>query len=356
MNLRYISRILAGLVVLASLLLPGRIAAQAAFADVQVANFTPISGLSVQLKTAFITLPPIAFQGEPPIAYTAIKDQIPANVAITMTLFEGTELAELVPIDTLVATLKPNQNYLLLVTGGSNGVPVSARLMHNAQFETNNANEVSFMFFNASTGTEPFRIERLTDSPPYTVEGEMVSNFGLGDTTEYGGLTDVQVITFQLQEGEELPTRVQFDLEDVQGKALLFVIVGEKGGTGEQAVRMLGFTSDADPSADNRLTGQVPTSIDDGLAAVPEDFALLGNYPNPFNPTTTLRFKIPAAGQVDVRVFDLLGRPRQNLNLGLMAAGEHRFDLDATAWASGVYFYRVDWEGKSMLGKMTLIK
>jgi hypothetical protein len=119
---------------------------------------------------------------------------------------------------------------------------------------------------------------------------------------------------------------------------------------------MLGFTSDADPSAENRITGQVPTSIDVDQANVPDQFLLYGNYPNPFNPTTTLRFSLPSNGDVIVTVYDLLGRQKQQIRMGLLRAGEQRVSFDASTWPSGVYIYKVNFAGITGVGKMTLVK
>ncbi len=330
--------------------------AQPQFADVQVANFTPLEDLSIRLKTSFATLAPTFFQGVPPIAYTAIKGQIPANIAITMILSRGPDVENLTPIDTLVATLKPNGKYILAVMGGANDVPIQSRLIHNARFEAENEDLVEYLFLNATTGTQPFRIDLLTNSVPYETVTEMVSNFALGDTTEYATLAGDTKLTFSVQENGKAPTRVQFDLTAVRGKAMMFVLTGQDGGEGEQAIRMLGFTSDADPSAENRITGQVPTNLGTDLADVPDQFLLYGNYPNPFNPTTTVRFSLPSSGDVSVTVFDLLGRQKQQTNLGLLPAGEQRVSLDASTWPSGVYIYKVNFAGMTAVGKMTLVK
>ncbi len=330
--------------------------AQPQYGNVQVANFSPYEDLSIQLRTTFATLPPTFFQGSPPIAYTAITGQIPAGIAITMTLFRGPDIQNLTPIDTLVATLKPNGNYILAVMGGANDEPIQSRLIHNARFEADNEELVEYMFLNATTGTQPFRIDLLTNSAPYETVTEMVSNFGLGDTTEYATLAGDTKITFSVQENGKEATRVQFDLTEARGKALMFVLTGQDGGEGEQAIRMLGFTSDADPSAENRITGQVPTNLGSDRADVPDQFLLYGNYPNPFNPTTTLRFSLPSNGDVSLTVFDLLGRQKQHINMGLLRAGEQRVNLDATTWPSGVYIYKVNFAGMTAVGKMTLVK
>jgi hypothetical protein len=79
---------------------------------------------------------------------------------------------------------------------------------------------------------------------------------------------------------------------------------------------------------------------------VPARFVLHGNYPNPFNPTTTLRFDLPEAATVRVAVYDVLGREVLTLTPGRMAASPGRtLTLDARSLASGAYLYRVVAEG-----------
>ncbi len=105
--------------------------------------------------------------------------------------------------------------------------------------------------------------------------------------------------------------------------------------------------------------GVVPTSADD--AEVPTRFALHGNYPNPFNPTTTLSFDLPFTAEVAVEVFDVLGRRVLVLPGETIAAGAHRTRrVDASALASGVYLYRLTASGPettwTAAGRFLLIK
>jgi len=77
-------------------------------------------------------------------------------------------------------------------------------------------------------------------------------------------------------------------------------------------------------------------------AGLPEAFALRGNYPNPFNPTTTITFDLPEAAEVHIRVFDLLGRIVMTTSSEQVAAGADRtLEIHATTLASGTYFYQV---------------
>ncbi len=96
--------------------------------------------------------------------------------------------------------------------------------------------------------------------------------------------------------------------------------------------------------------------IADGAASVPARFALKQNYPNPFNPVTTIRYELSKSGRVKLSVFDLLGRETAVLVDGIMPAGSHTALFAGRNLASGVYFYRLDAEGKVAVRKMMLMK
>ncbi len=93
------------------------------------------------------------------------------------------------------------------------------------------------------------------------------------------------------------------------------------------------------------------------------EFSLLGNYPNPFNPSTSVRFAMPEAGTVALTVYDMLGRSVANVNVGSFGAGEHAFQYNASGLSSGVYFYQLRMTGSAAhraystpFAKMTLVK
>jgi len=89
---------------------------------------------------------------------------------------------------------------------------------------------------------------------------------------------------------------------------------------------------------------------------VPKVYALEQNYPNPFNPTTRIRFQIPQDGQVTLRVYNLLGQEVVTLADGIMEAGYHSVEWNASAVATGVYYYRMEAPGFSEVKKMMLLK
>jgi len=93
----------------------------------------------------------------------------------------------------------------------------------------------------------------------------------------------------------------------------------------------------------------------------PSDFSVTGVYPNPFNPTTTIRFGLPEAGYVKVEVFDVQGRLVSGLGMGRhgdlpLQAGYHEVTFDGSKLASGVYIYRISAGEFSKCGKMILVR
>ncbi|GEM_PF-6229553 len=84
--------------------------------------------------------------------------------------------------------------------------------------------------------------------------------------------------------------------------------------------------------------------------------ALDQNYPNPFNPTTAIEYMIPMDGHVTLRVYDTHGREVACLVDAVKQAGIHRTQFDGSQLQSGMYFYRLRWNGQVITRKMTMLK
>ncbi len=85
-----------------------------------------------------------------------------------------------------------------------------------------------------------------------------------------------------------------------------------------------------------------PTPLEEGAMSLPTRFALVGNYPNPFNPSTRIVFDLPWAAEVELDVFDSVGRRVLSLPAQAVAAGSARvLGVESSALSSGVYFYRL---------------
>ena len=97
------------------------------------------------------------------------------------------------------------------------------------------------------------------------------------------------------------------------------------------------------------------TSIDSANDNVVE-FALMQNYPNPFNPTTTIAFTLPESSEIRLTIFDMLGRKVATLADGVVSAGAHTVQFDASQLNSGIYIYRLEAGNLTTTRKMTLIK
>lgn len=90
---------------------------------------------------------------------------------------------------------------------------------------------------------------------------------------------------------------------------------------------------------------------------LPSAITLDGNYPNPFNPSTTIHFTLPEASQVTVEVYDLVGRRVATLlDNAALDAGTHEVRFDAVGLPSGSYLLRVAAADEVKMGRMTLVK
>lgn len=90
--------------------------------------------------------------------------------------------------------------------------------------------------------------------------------------------------------------------------------------------------------------------------AAPEALVLHENYPNPFNPSTTISYDLPVEGSVKLTVFDMQGREMQVLVDGRQAAGQHEVVFDASRFASGMYLYQLESGSKKQVKQMLLVK
>lgn len=101
----------------------------------------------------------------------------------------------------------------------------------------------------------------------------------------------------------------------------------------------------------------VPTAVEaTPVVVIPTAYELANNYPNPFNPTTSIRYGLPVDGKVRLSVFNLMGQEVATLVNDYRTAGYHSIQFDAARLSSGLYIYRLE-AGKVVISKkLTLIK
>lgn len=100
-----------------------------------------------------------------------------------------------------------------------------------------------------------------------------------------------------------------------------------------------------------------PVSVERIEDFIPANIYLEQNYPNPFNPTTNIKFGITKASNVDLRVYDMLGREVEVLvDNQFMEAGNYSTKFSAEKLASGIYLYKLKAGEFELTKKMQLIK
>jgi hypothetical protein len=104
------------------------------------------------------------------------------------------------------------------------------------------------------------------------------------------------------------------------------------------------------------LTGDSPTSVQDTKSNIPDQFELRQNYPNPFNPSTTIEFSLPKRADVQLVVYNILGKKIVELANGSYEAGNYSIIFDAQGLPSGIYFYQLKTNNFDEVKKMQLIK
>ena len=139
-----------------------------------------------------------------------------------------------------------------------------------------------------------------------------------------------------------------FDADDltVNRKSRIFWTPSNKD-NGYKDATLWGFTWLGD-------TDVIATGVED--AEMPVTYSLDQNYPNPFNPTTQIKYSVANAGNVSLKVFDVLGREVADLVNKHQDAGHYSVNFNASALSSGIYFYRIESGSFVSVKKMMLVK
>jgi hypothetical protein len=98
------------------------------------------------------------------------------------------------------------------------------------------------------------------------------------------------------------------------------------------------------------------TCVNTTVETIPQQIELLQNFPNPFNPSTTIRYWLMDASVVTIKIYDLLGREVQTLVNAQQGSGEHSATWNALRCESGMYFYQLTINNQSVTKKMLLLK
>ncbi|MCI0329610.1 MAG: multicopper oxidase domain-containing protein [candidate division Zixibacteria bacterium] len=156
--------------------------------------------------------------------------------------------------------------------------------------------------------------------------------------------------TFRMNPGEVTRVLVRFAPQD--GSPYLFDATAEPGYVWHCHIL---------EHEDNDMMRPYMVVAPAALAQAAKSEPVLGNYPNPFNPETQIAFRLPNAGNVDLRIFNLLGQEVRRLVNGNLEAGDHTVrwdgrDAAGQSVASGIYFYRLETPDFKKTKRMLLLK
>jgi len=89
---------------------------------------------------------------------------------------------------------------------------------------------------------------------------------------------------------------------------------------------------------------------------LPTETILAQNYPNPFNPITAINYELRIADKVKLTIFNAKGEVVKTLVNGMQNAGRYSVNFDGAGFNSGVYFYKLEADGKNMVKRMLMVK
>ena len=217
-------------------------------------------------------------------------------------------------------------------------------------------NMVDAILVHGSADLGTVDVRTVGTTPDHEATKLLANNIKFGDATNYlalePGLHNLQVKSAQ---GEEEIDVFEVSLNGYEGETVILNLSGTKN------VMAIGFEIFGVDIRGDRISTQTVTSVVDEIAELPTEFALHGNYPNPFNPSTRIQFDLPESAQVTLQVVDMLGREVMILPAKEFEAGANRsMEINAVNLASGTYLYRMIATGAESryvkTGRMTLVK
>ncbi|NNG26169.1 MAG: T9SS type A sorting domain-containing protein [Ignavibacteriaceae bacterium] len=105
-----------------------------------------------------------------------------------------------------------------------------------------------------------------------------------------------------------------------------------------------------------KLYFDTPSDVKSDYSSIPNNYEVYQNFPNPFNPNTTIKWQQPETGLVNLKIYDVLGRELTTLVNEELSPGKHEVVFDASRFSSGIYFYQLKAGKYIETKKMVLIK
>jgi hypothetical protein len=289
---------------------------------------------------------------------------VPAEVTLNIGVAPGNSSSVTDTLVNIPVVLADNGSYIAIANG----------VLNPANFATNpDGLSTGFMLFakadarEASTVAEEvqfFVFHGVTDAPAVDVVARgvatLVQNAAYGDITDYIGVPAGQYIVDITLAGIPGSVVVSYDadLSELAGGTAVILASGFLTPGSNQN----GLSFDLIAVLADGTVVSLPTSVTERFSEIPSSYTLHANFPNPFNPTTTIAFDIPAEATVQLEVYNMLGQRIATLiGSDKMQAGSYNVTWDARdqfgrAVASGTYIYRLSAGDFTAVRKMTFLK
>ncbi len=256
------------------------------------------------------------------------------------------------PADISLGSLVNNRSYAVVAHGGGTNIAFK-RLETRMKSLSDRSVDVLLVHGSADLGSVRLQTINILDDPRTATPTRLLANnFSFDQATNYIQM-DPDYYRIEAISGDDKVAVFDLNLSGYQGQTLIANLSGSRATNNLDL-----YVVDQNGS---RVNADVVTGTESEITEIPTEFALHGNYPNPFNPSTRIQFDLPESAQVTVQIVDMLGREVMALPAKEFAAGANRsIELNAINLASGTYLYRMIATGAESryvkTGRMTLVK
>ena len=257
------------------------------------------------------------------------------------------------PIASETVQFMHESNYNLILHG--DGSEVSIKVVNGVRLRARDANSMEFFIVHGARELGSVDLRLLNPTNNSEVLDLLANNIAWEDVGAYirlepGGY-NLEISTANNDRQIEV---FRLELQDFYEQAFVLNLSGS-GKSSAEGLSLLGVEQDG-----STFLPSIITAVE-SEEELPTEFALKGNYPNPFNPSTNIQIDLPESAEVRVEVIDILGRHVLTVTSQELEAGANRnIEVNAASLASGTYLYRVFAKSVSgtnvETGRMVLVK
>ena len=238
-------------------------------------------------------------------------------------------------VEVIGDTLMPNQQSYFILSTDFLGVSRYIRADSNGVYYFNESDSSDWLVYNFNAHLkESYKVDPSKDDVP------IVELLNVDTLTIFGEVVNTLSYSYNWMIGHNIV------LSDKFGP-----VIHHTGGDGTST------------NLDSRLIGCILDGIVYGTLTdvkvdkhIVSNFTLSQNFPNPFNPTTTIRYSIPEKSNVRINIYDIVGREVSMLLNEEKAPGQYEVNFDAGNLSSGIYFYSITAGTFNKIRKMLLLK